>query len=75
MKDKKCKAYFNTYKCNSNSCDGCQYRFAKNDVIAKLEKIAIQTDCPVYKGDIIDDYYIRLSDVIDVIKAERRWQG
>lgn len=43
MKDKECKAYINTYKCNQNSCDGCQYRFEKekikSEIIGEVEKI------------------------------------
>lgn len=34
----------------------------------EIEKIAIQTDCPVYKGDKEVDLYVRLSDVIEVLQ-------
>lgn len=73
-KDKECKAYINTYKCDSESCDNCEYRYKEYTIISSLEDIAIQTDCPIYKGDMIDDYYIRLSDVISIIEnKEEPW--
>lgn len=34
----------------------------------EIEKIAIQTDCPVYKGDKEADLYVKLSDVIEVLQ-------
>lgn len=68
MKDKECRVYINTYKCENENCEKCEYRFGENKTISILKEIAFQTDVPIYKGDVIDDYYIRLSDVIDTIK-------
>ena len=34
----------------------------------EIEKIAKQTDCPLYKGDEQVDLYVRLSDVIEVLQ-------
>ena len=69
MKDKECKAHIHTYKCDEKSCERCEYRYS-NDIINKLKEIAFQTDCVIYKGDVVDDYYIRLSDVIDIVERE-----
>lgn len=36
-------------------------------VLAGVAECAKQEDAPIYKGDVEDDYFVRLSDVNDVI--------
>ena len=36
-------------------------------VLAGVAECAKQEDAPIYKGDVEDDYYVRLSDVNEVI--------
>lgn len=37
-------------------------------IAEEIEKEAIQTDCPVYKGDKEIDLYVKLSDVIKILE-------
>lgn len=37
-------------------------------IVDELKELAIQTDVPIYKGDVIDDNYIKLSDVIEILE-------
>lgn len=70
MKDSECRAYMHTYHCDKNDCIGCQYRYEDINIIGKLHELAKQTDCPVYLGDKEVDSYVRLSDVLKIIKGE-----
>lgn len=39
------------------------------NLINKLNELAIQTDCPIYLGDKEIDMYVKLSDVINLINS------
>lgn len=39
------------------------------NLINKLNELAIQTDCPIYLGDKEVDMYVKLSDVINLINS------
>ncbi|MSS64582.1 hypothetical protein [Velocimicrobium porci] len=66
VKDKECKEYIHTYKCNKKTCDGCKNRYV-SEIITELEDCAKQEDCPVYLGDREIDSYVKLSEVIEII--------
>lgn len=36
-------------------------------ILSELDKLAIQTDVPIYIGDREADYYIQLTDVIQIL--------
>lgn len=44
-----------------------EHRVYRN-MAREIEKIAIQTDCPLYEGDKEVDLYVKLSDVIEVLQ-------
>ena len=69
MKDKECKSYIHTYKCSRKNCTDCPCRYKENELKEKLNELAIQTDTPVYTGDTITDYYVRVSDVEELFQG------
>lgn len=51
MKDIECKAYIHTYKCNSNSCEGCQYRYKHNeDTTENILRNLVPKCCKMVNG-------------------------
>lgn len=41
--------------------------FPHREEIVYVERLAIQTDVPIYIGDREADYYIQLTDVIQIL--------
>lgn len=67
-KDDECKAYINTYKCNSESCEGCQYRIISDtDKINKITEILNKRD-NAFDGQEFGATYSDLDNIIEEIR-------
>lgn len=71
MKDIECKAYIHTDKCDSKSCEGCQYRHITNDeAIEKLNEIReiISKRDNAFDNQEFGASYSDLDNIIDEIR-------
>lgn len=61
MKDTECKAYIRTYKCDSKSCEGCQYRYKHNeDTTENILRNLVPKECckKIVNGRFQDDFFV-----------------